>query len=62
LDGAGSCAANDRIIPKRLQRHTRLDLVQDRDLGEAVPNGDRRVFRHYETRMASRSMLSLISG
>jgi hypothetical protein len=36
--------------------------VQDRDLGEAVANGNRRVLWHYETRIASRSMLSLISG
>jgi len=49
-------------IPEGMQRCTSLDLVQDFDLSEAVPNGDCRVFWHYETRMASRSMLSLISG
>jgi hypothetical protein len=39
-----------------------FDPVQDRDLGEAVANGDRRVLGHYETRIAFRSMLSFISG
>ena len=58
----GRHTTNYRIIAEGMQRRARLDLVQDRDLGEAVANGNRRVLGHYETLIASRSMLSLISG
>ena len=51
---------NYRIIPESMQR--RACLVQDRDPGEAVADGNRRIPRHNEIRMASRSMLSFISG
>jgi hypothetical protein len=62
LNRIGSDTTNDRIIPKGVQRRTSLDLVQDCDLGKAVANRNRRVLQRYETRMASRSMLSFISG
>ena len=62
LDRVGRRTTNYRIIAEGMQRRARLDPVQDRDLGEAVANGNRQVPGHYETRIASRSMLSLISG
>ena len=62
LDRIGRRTANDRILAEGMQRRAYLDLVQNRDLGEAVANGNRRVLRHYETWIASRSMLSFISG
>jgi hypothetical protein len=62
LDRLASCATNYRIIPKGVQGRAGLDVVQDRDLGEAVANRNGRVLRHYETRMASRSIFSFMSG
>ena len=62
LDRVGRRTTNYRIIAEGMQRRARLDPVPDRDLGEAVANGNRQVPGHYETRIASRSMLSLISG
>src|SRR5215467_13295857 len=58
LDRVGRRTTNYRIIAEGMQRRAQ----QDRDLGEAVANGNRRVLGHYETRIASRSMLSFISG
>ena len=55
-------AARDRIITKLMQSLLGRDSVQDRNFGEAVPDRDRRVLRHYVTLRASRSMFSFISG